>query len=402
MKHMLVVLGFAGIGLALPAHAQPAAGPAICKVAAEAEGDNWEPMVSMMNIILENPNQTAEQRANAETGRQEAVVMLNAARELAARFKGAPAPTPEEANALLNMDDDEFYDLLDSCDAMEDAQIATQLALELERTKSAEIDAKLKNTLEYLEGKVGFSTTVANDYATRVNCAAAHTSFANSFAQANRDSAVYKLSRQWGDALLENVYKLAGDARRADSDVLGVYTEWTKNPSESFRMACADLLIVDGERQIVDLPRPSPKAASPAPPPPPQPKNLFPETIWLGDEVFKQFNPDSPGFMIGYARYGEADDRQVLLLQLLPSRQGNASMIAHQYSVNCKAATIWWMQQRLLDGGGSIVSVVRNATSPQTPDNALGNAIFNATCKMGFTTGPARSASGWRETSPLR
>lgn len=408
MKHMLAALGFAGAGLCfvLPAQAQPAAGPAVCKIAAESEADNWAPAVSMMDIILENPEQTAEQRANAESHRAEAVVMRDAALELAARFKGAVDPTPEEVKALSAMDEDQFYDLLDTCDAMEDAKIAALMSLERGRAMSAEADAKLKEALDDLEGQIAYSSAVANDYATRVNCAAAHTAFANSFARENRESAVYKRSRQWADALLENVYQIAGNQRRADNDILGVYTAWTKNLSGDFRMACVNLLIVDGDRQVIAMPAPAaPKAqtqaAAPAPPPA-QPKNLFPETVWLGDEVFKSFAPDSPGFMIGFARYGEADDRQVLLLQLLPSRQGNASMIAHQYSVNCKTGTIWWMQQRMLDDGGSILGVVVNASSPQAPDNALGHAILNATCKLGFTRDPARSASGWRETAPIR
>lgn len=403
MKRMIAVLGVSGVWLAMlaPAHAQPAAGPAVCHVAAMAEADNWEPMVAMMDAILENPAQTAEQRTNAQAHRDEAAMMLDAALGLAARFEGAPPPLPAEADALRAMTEDQFYDLLDACDAMDDERIAALLALERGRAKDAQVDSALKAALGDLEGKVPFSHTVANDYATRVNCAAAHTAFANSFASENRDSAVYKRVRQWGDALLANVYQLAGDTRRADSDVLGVYTEWTKSPSPEFRSACANLLIVDGESRIIDLPRPAPPAAATAPPPA-QPKNLFPETVWLGNEVFKKFTPDIPGFMIGFARYEDGMDRQVLLLQLLPARQNGAGMIAHQYSVNCKDGAIWWMQQRRLDDGGGIVGVVRNASSPAAPKDALGHAILNASCKMGFTAEPARSASGWRETAPIR
>lgn len=388
-----------GLAFAAPAHAQVNAGPAVCSIIAASEADSWQSAVSMMDIVLENPAQTAEQRANATTHRAEAVMMRDAALGLAARFEGAPDPTVAEMQAMSAMDEDVFYDLLDACDALEDTQIAALLAAERARAQSDAVTDKLQSALTYLEGKVAFSTAVANDYATRVNCATAHATFADSFAQKNRSSAVYLQVRQWADVLTDEVHRIAGDKRRAESDLFGLYARWTREPSEKFRLACAGLLITDGERQV--LPLPPPPSATVAPPPQ-QPRNLFTETIFLGSEVFKQFKPDIPNFLIGYARYADGMDRQVLLLQLLPERQGGASMIAHQYSIDCKGGTIWWLQERRLDDSGGILGVTPKASSPTAPSNALGQAILNASCQMGFMGDVARSPSGWRETKPIR
>lgn len=401
ITRLLAVSGLAAIGLAFaaPANAQIDAGPAVCGIVAASEADSWQSMVSMMDIVLENPAQTADQRANAETHRGEAMVMRDAALDLAARFEGAPDPTVAEMQAMGAMNEDTFYALLDACDALEDSTIAALLEAELARANSDAVADKLQSALTYVEGQVAFSTTVANDYATRVNCAVAHSAFADSFARENQGSAVYLRARQWADALTDEVRRIAGDARRAESDLFGIYARWTREPSRTFMTACAGLLITDGERQVLPMPPPPSAAVAPSPQ---QPRNLFTETIFLGNEVFKQFKPDIPDFLIGYARYADGMDRQVLLLQLLPGRQGGASMIAHQYSIDCKGGAIWWLQQRKLDDSGAIIGVTPNASSPAAPSNALGHAILNASCQMGFMGDVARSASGWRETKPVR
>jgi len=76
--------------------------------------------------------------------------------------------------------------------------LAALLAAERARAQSDAVTDKLQSALTYLEGKVAFSTAVANDYATRVNCATAHATFADSFAQKNRSSAVYLQVRSMG------------------------------------------------------------------------------------------------------------------------------------------------------------------------------------------------------------
>lgn len=418
MKSLIVATAGLGVMLAFaaPAVAQVSPGPTVCKIAALSEADNWEPMVAMMDIVLENPDQTTEQRANAEAHRAEAVVMRDAARELAARFEGAPDPNPSEIEQLRAISEDDFYTLLDACDGMEDSAIAAEIQYARVIANNAEAIRNAEAALAYVEGSIPFSTTIRDDYASRVNCSVAFEVRAEDIRALNGgrtpSSAVYQLLMQWSGQLVDQLEGHTGDARKVSSDRLGVYPEWNDlyhdgSGYSAASDACERVIMgSDGPRSIPAV-NSAPLAASAAPAnaqpivAPPRPVSLFTETYWMGDEVYYRFNPHIPYMFMGHARYGADGKPQAMLLQLLEPREGSTAMIAHHYAVDCQAGTIWWLEQRRLDSGGAILGVTPHPTfTPIKPSNDLGHAIFNATCQMGFTEGEARTAGGWRELHP--
>ncbi len=395
------------------ASAQVKAGPTVCRVAALAEAEEWTPMVSMMDIILENPDQTAEQRANAEEHRAQAVTMRDAAQALAARFQGAPDPNRDQIASLLAMSDDDHYELLQACDDMQDSFIAAMIRTEQALAKSAAAIREVENALAFVEGSVPFSTTIRDDYASRVNCSVAYEVRADAIRAAtgssNPDSAVYKTLIEWKNGLVAYLETYTGDRNKVSSDRVGVYPEWTQlfrsgSGYTAAADACTNIVMGASGPKPIPAPETTPLSASAAAPPasvPPRPASLFKETVWLGDEIFYRFKPSIPNMFMGNARYGDGGQRQAMLLQLLAPPQGAVAMIAHQYAVDCQAGTIWWLEERKLDSGGAIVGVAPHPNSaPAKPDNPLGQGILNATCGMGFTEGEARTASGWRKLHP--
>ncbi len=398
------------VTLAGAASAEVEPGPAVCKIAALSEADNWEPLVSMMDIILENPEQTAEQRANAQAQRDEAAMMREAALGLAARFEGAPDPNPAQIAALQAMSEDDYYVLLDACDAMEDSTIAARIQAEVAIANAAATTRRVEEALAYVEGSVPFSTTIRDDYASRVNCSVAFEVRADGIRAAtgsrNPDSAVYRLLVEWINGLVVQMEGYTGDTLKVSSDRLGVYPEWNDayhsgSGYSSASDACESIIMGSNGPRPIPQPNSVPlstSATTPPPPAPPRPVNLFTETYWLGEEIFYRFKPAIPNFFMGNARYGANGERQALLLQLLAPANGATAMIAHQYAVDCQAGTIWWLEERRLDSGGAILGVTPHADSlPDKPGDDLGFGILNATCGLGYTQGEARTAGGWRE-----